>query len=80
MCGLQVQEAVHGATIEECRAALQNQNWDVHKAVIYLKVGAFLLVLWKHEVMFRLSLLTLVVLYLQQHPHILILMIINVCY
>ncbi|XP_037537956.1 activated CDC42 kinase 1 [Nematolebias whitei] len=33
-----VQEAVHAATIEECRAALQNQNWNVHKAVIYLKV------------------------------------------
>lgn len=77
MCGLQVQEAVDGATIEECRAALLNQNWNVHKAVVYLKVRAVLLVLWKRDVMFR-SLL--VVLCLQQHSHILILMMINVCY
>nr|XP_057925175.1 tyrosine kinase, non-receptor, 2b isoform X5 [Doryrhamphus excisus] len=33
-----VQEAVHGVTIEECRAALQNHNWNVQKAVHYLKV------------------------------------------
>uniref|UniRef100_A0A672H8H0 Activated CDC42 kinase 1 n=1 Tax=Salarias fasciatus TaxID=181472 RepID=A0A672H8H0_SALFA len=35
---LQVQEAVHGVTIEECQAALQNHNWNVQKAVHYLKV------------------------------------------
>lgn len=33
-----VQEAVHGVTIEECKAALQNHNWNVQKAVHYLKV------------------------------------------
>ncbi|XP_017275768.1 tyrosine kinase, non-receptor, 2b isoform X4 [Kryptolebias marmoratus] len=33
-----VQEAVHGVTIEECQAALQNHSWDVQKAVNYLKV------------------------------------------
>ncbi|XP_067331903.1 tyrosine kinase, non-receptor, 2b isoform X4 [Channa argus] len=33
-----VQEAVHGVTIEECQAALQNHNWNVPKAVHYLKV------------------------------------------
>ncbi|XP_054870027.1 tyrosine kinase, non-receptor, 2b isoform X1 [Amphiprion ocellaris] len=33
-----VQEAVHGVTIEECQAALQNHNWNVQKAVHYLKV------------------------------------------
>ncbi|XP_029309388.1 activated CDC42 kinase 1 isoform X3 [Cottoperca gobio] len=33
-----VQEAVHGVTIEECQAALQNHNWHVQKAVYYLKV------------------------------------------
>ncbi|XP_047445588.1 tyrosine kinase, non-receptor, 2b isoform X2 [Mugil cephalus] len=33
-----VQEAVHGVTIEECHAALQNHNWNVQKAVHYLKV------------------------------------------
>ncbi|KAM7378934.1 hypothetical protein PAMP_004522 [Pampus punctatissimus] len=33
-----VQEAVHGVTIEECRTALQNHNWNVQKAVHYLKV------------------------------------------
>lgn len=38
----QVQEAVHGVTIEECRAALQNHNWSVQKAVHYLKVRAFI--------------------------------------
>lgn len=37
---MQVQEAVHGVTIEECRAALQNHNWNVQKAVHYLKVRA----------------------------------------
>ncbi|XP_076018355.1 tyrosine kinase, non-receptor, 2b isoform X2 [Genypterus blacodes] len=33
-----VQEAVHGVTIEECQTALQNHNWNVQKAVYYLKV------------------------------------------
>ncbi|MFT7796618.1 activated CDC42 kinase 1 isoform X1 [Arapaima gigas] len=33
-----VQEAVHGVTMEECQAALQNHNWSVQKAVHYLKV------------------------------------------
>ncbi|XP_049453212.1 tyrosine kinase, non-receptor, 2b isoform X3 [Epinephelus fuscoguttatus] len=33
-----VQEAVHGVTIEECQAALQNHNWNVQKAIYYLKV------------------------------------------
>ncbi|KAM3866060.1 activated CDC42 kinase 1-like [Diretmus argenteus] len=33
-----VQEAVHGVTIEECQTALQTHNWNVHKAVHYLKV------------------------------------------
>uniref|UniRef100_A0A8C6NQD9 Activated CDC42 kinase 1 n=1 Tax=Nothobranchius furzeri TaxID=105023 RepID=A0A8C6NQD9_NOTFU len=33
-----VQEAVHGVTIEECQAALQNHNWNVKKAVNHLKV------------------------------------------
>ncbi|XP_041697479.1 activated CDC42 kinase 1 isoform X1 [Coregonus clupeaformis] len=33
-----VQEAVHGVTIEDCQTALQNHNWDVQKAVHYLKV------------------------------------------
>ncbi|XP_029380626.1 activated CDC42 kinase 1-like isoform X2 [Echeneis naucrates] len=33
-----VQEAVHGVTIEECQTALQNHNWNVQKAVHYLKV------------------------------------------
>ncbi|XP_072220499.1 tyrosine kinase, non-receptor, 2b isoform X3 [Leuresthes tenuis] len=33
-----VQEAVHGVTLEECQAALQNHNWNVHTAVHYLKV------------------------------------------
>uniref|UniRef100_A0A3B4TQE1 Activated CDC42 kinase 1 n=1 Tax=Seriola dumerili TaxID=41447 RepID=A0A3B4TQE1_SERDU len=37
-CMIQVQEAVHGVTIEECHAALQNHNWNVQKAVHYLKV------------------------------------------
>uniref|UniRef100_A0A3B4WSA0 Tyrosine kinase, non-receptor, 2b n=1 Tax=Seriola lalandi dorsalis TaxID=1841481 RepID=A0A3B4WSA0_SERLL len=37
-CMIQVQEAVHGVTIEECQAALQNHNWNVQKAVHYLKV------------------------------------------
>lgn len=37
---IQVQEAVHGVTIEECRAALQNHNWNVQRAVHYLKVSA----------------------------------------
>ncbi|XP_047223670.1 tyrosine kinase, non-receptor, 2b isoform X3 [Girardinichthys multiradiatus] len=33
-----VQEAVHGVTLAECEAALQNKNWDVQKAVHFLKV------------------------------------------
>nr|XP_004567248.1 activated CDC42 kinase 1 isoform X5 [Maylandia zebra] len=33
-----VQEAVHGVTMEECQAALQNHNWNVQQAVHYLKV------------------------------------------
>lgn len=33
-----VQEAVHGVTIEECQAALQNHSWNVQKSVHYLKV------------------------------------------
>ncbi|XP_075954473.1 activated CDC42 kinase 1-like isoform X3 [Anarhichas minor] len=33
-----VQDAVHGVTIEECQAALQNHNWNVQKAVHHLKV------------------------------------------
>uniref|UniRef100_A0A8C7YV96 non-specific protein-tyrosine kinase n=1 Tax=Oryzias sinensis TaxID=183150 RepID=A0A8C7YV96_9TELE len=33
-----VQEAVHGVTLEECQAALQNHNWSVQKAVHFLKV------------------------------------------
>ncbi|XP_013869547.1 tyrosine kinase, non-receptor, 2b isoform X3 [Austrofundulus limnaeus] len=33
-----VQEVVHGVTIEECQAALQNHNWNVQKAVNFLKV------------------------------------------
>lgn len=36
---IQVQEAVHGVTTEECQAALQNHNWNVQKAVHYLKVS-----------------------------------------
>nr|XP_046176729.1 LOW QUALITY PROTEIN: activated CDC42 kinase 1-like [Oncorhynchus gorbuscha] len=35
---MMVQEAVHGVTIEECQTALQNHNWNVQKAVHYLKV------------------------------------------
>nr|XP_008118228.1 PREDICTED: activated CDC42 kinase 1 [Anolis carolinensis] len=34
----QVQETVHGVTTEECQAALQNHNWNVQKAIQYLKV------------------------------------------
>ncbi|XP_039620417.1 tyrosine kinase, non-receptor, 2b isoform X4 [Polypterus senegalus] len=33
-----VQETVHGVTIEECQAALQSHNWNVHKAIQCLKV------------------------------------------
>lgn len=36
---LQVQEAVHGVTLEECEAALQHHGWSVHTAVNYLKVS-----------------------------------------
>lgn len=46
-CVIQVQEAVHGVTLEECQAALQNHNWNVQKAVHYLKVRAFISPLWK---------------------------------
>uniref|UniRef100_A0A3B5LHX9 Activated CDC42 kinase 1 n=1 Tax=Xiphophorus couchianus TaxID=32473 RepID=A0A3B5LHX9_9TELE len=38
LTGPTVQEAVHGVTIAECQAALQNNSWDVQKAVHYLKV------------------------------------------
>ncbi|XP_031415365.1 tyrosine kinase, non-receptor, 2b isoform X2 [Clupea harengus] len=34
----QVQEAVHGVTMEECQTALQNHGWNVQKAVHSLKV------------------------------------------
>ncbi|XP_063074935.1 tyrosine kinase, non-receptor, 2b isoform X4 [Engraulis encrasicolus] len=34
----QVQEVVHGVTMEECQAALQNHGWNVQKAVNFLKV------------------------------------------
>ncbi|KAG5850449.1 hypothetical protein ANANG_G00082560 [Anguilla anguilla] len=34
----QVQEAVHGVTIEECQTALQNYGWNIQRAVQYLKV------------------------------------------
>ncbi|KAM4533377.1 activated CDC42 kinase 1 isoform 3-T4 [Odontesthes bonariensis] len=34
----QVQEAVHGVTMEECKTALQSHNWSVPQAVNYLKV------------------------------------------
>ncbi|XP_077413974.1 tyrosine kinase, non-receptor, 2b isoform X2 [Vanacampus margaritifer] len=33
-----VQEAVHGVTLEECQTALHNHNWNIQKAVHYLKV------------------------------------------
>uniref|UniRef100_H3AAW0 Tyrosine kinase, non-receptor, 2b n=1 Tax=Latimeria chalumnae TaxID=7897 RepID=H3AAW0_LATCH len=33
-----VQENVHGVTIEECQAALQNHGWNIEKAIQYLKV------------------------------------------
>ncbi|XP_043558371.1 tyrosine kinase, non-receptor, 2b isoform X6 [Chiloscyllium plagiosum] len=33
-----VQENVHGVTMEECQTALQNHNWNVQKAIQYLKV------------------------------------------
>lgn len=35
-----MQEAVHGVTLEECQAALQNHSWNVQKAMHYLKVRA----------------------------------------
>ncbi|KAK1790750.1 hypothetical protein P4O66_014613 [Electrophorus voltai] len=35
---VQVQEAVHGVTTEECREALHNHSWNVQKAVHHLKV------------------------------------------
>ncbi|XP_030254617.1 activated CDC42 kinase 1 isoform X1 [Sparus aurata] len=34
----QVQGAVHGVTLEECKAALQGHNWNIPLAVNYLKV------------------------------------------
>ncbi|XP_056868913.1 activated CDC42 kinase 1 [Takifugu flavidus] len=34
----QVQRAVHGVTLEECRAALQTHSWSVPQAVNHLKV------------------------------------------
>ncbi|XP_024861265.1 activated CDC42 kinase 1 isoform X2 [Kryptolebias marmoratus] len=34
----QVQGAVHGVTIEECKATLQSHNWSIPQAVNYLKV------------------------------------------
>ncbi|XP_017574727.1 activated CDC42 kinase 1 isoform X1 [Pygocentrus nattereri] len=34
----QVQEAVHGVTVEECQAALQSHSWNIQEAVQYLKV------------------------------------------
>jgi len=39
--GAQVQEAVHGVTMDECQAALHNHSLNVQKAVHYLKVRAF---------------------------------------
>nr|XP_023660013.1 activated CDC42 kinase 1-like isoform X2 [Paramormyrops kingsleyae]XP_023660014.1 activated CDC42 kinase 1-like isoform X2 [Paramormyrops kingsleyae] len=33
-----VQEAVHGVTTEECQAALEEHDWNVQKAVQFLKV------------------------------------------
>lgn len=45
---IQVQEAVHGVTIEQCQAALQNHNWNVQKAVHYLKVRALQAGIKKH--------------------------------
>ncbi|XP_028813117.1 activated CDC42 kinase 1 isoform X1 [Denticeps clupeoides] len=44
----QVQEAVHGVTVEECQTALQSHSWNVLEAVRYLKV----------EQLFRLGLKT----------------------
>lgn len=44
----QVQEAVHGVTVEECQTALQAHNWNAQEAVKYLKV----------EQLFRLGLKT----------------------
>ncbi|XP_051538066.1 activated CDC42 kinase 1-like isoform X2 [Myxocyprinus asiaticus] len=34
----QVQEAVHGVTVDECQTALQTHSWNVQEAVKYLKV------------------------------------------
>ncbi|XP_060756795.1 activated CDC42 kinase 1 [Neoarius graeffei] len=44
----QVQEAVHGVTVEECQTALQSHGWNIQKAIEYLKV----------EQLFRLGLKT----------------------
>ena len=38
LCVSQVQQAVHGVTVEECQTALQNQGWSVLQAEHYLKV------------------------------------------
>ncbi|XP_076868267.1 LOW QUALITY PROTEIN: activated CDC42 kinase 1 [Brachyhypopomus gauderio] len=38
----EVQEAVHGVTVEECQAALQSHSWKVQDAVHYLKVEQLL--------------------------------------
>ncbi|XP_051970710.1 activated CDC42 kinase 1-like [Xyrauchen texanus] len=34
----QVQEAVHGVTVEECQTALQTHSWNIQGAIKYLKV------------------------------------------
>ncbi|XP_039982242.1 activated CDC42 kinase 1 [Xiphias gladius] len=34
----QVQGAVHGVTLEECKAALQSHNWSISQAITHLKV------------------------------------------
>lgn len=36
--GHQVQEAVHGVTLDECRAALNSHSWSVAEAINHLKV------------------------------------------
>lgn len=37
----QVQGAVHGVTLEECKAALQGHNWNIPQAINHLKVRLF---------------------------------------
>ncbi|XP_017309078.1 activated CDC42 kinase 1 isoform X1 [Ictalurus punctatus] len=44
----QVEEAVHGVTVEECQTALESHGWNIQKAIEYLKV----------EQLFRLGLKT----------------------